>query len=208
MNEQVAEYLCGLRAISGESFGKAMGQSDHAGRAIGWIEQHIHDVQMTGIRQGGGEPSLEFSLGLDSCPDSPSNHVADPFIAPLVDVVEGTFENLSFSRVASIVQHNDDGRLTISHGGREFRSRHLKRAVTDQYDRPKRRIGKRSPHCCRDGKPHRGVVGGREEFESPVDVEIGGCKERFSDVGDHERVFIQQTIEVAEESIQGHGGIR
>jgi len=39
-------------------------------------------------------------------------------------------------------------------------------------------------------------------------VEISCCKERFSNIGDHEGVFIQQTIEVAEESIQGHGGIR
>ncbi len=34
------EYV--LRAICGEPFGEAMGQSDHAGRAIGWIEQYIH----------------------------------------------------------------------------------------------------------------------------------------------------------------------
>ena len=137
-----------------------------------------------------------------------SDHVANPFIAPLVDVVEGAVENLPFSGVASIVQHDDDRRLTISHGGREFRSRHLKRAVADQHDRSKRGIGKRGAHGCRDGKSHRGVIGWREELESPVDVEIGCCKERFSDIGDHEGVFIQQTIEVAEESIQGHGGIR
>ena len=39
-------------------------------------------------------------------------------------------------------------------------------------------------------------------------MEIGCGKERFSDVGDHEGVFIQQAIEMAEESVQGHGGIR
>ncbi len=38
-----------LGAIGGEPFGEAMGQSDHAGRAIGWIEQHVQDVQAAGI---------------------------------------------------------------------------------------------------------------------------------------------------------------
>ena len=197
-----------LKAIGGDSFGEAMGQSDHAGRAIGWIKQHIHDMQMAGIGQGGGESSLELSLGCNPRADSAADHVADPFIAPFMDVVEGAFENLPFSGVASIVQHDDDRRLTISHGGREFCSCHLKRAVADQHDRSKRGIGKRSAHSCRDGKSHRGVIGWGEELESPVDMEIGRCKERFSDIGDDEGMFIQQTIEVAEESIQGHGGIR
>jgi hypothetical protein len=39
-------------------------------------------------------------------------------------------------------------------------------------------------------------------------MEIGCRKERFSDVGDYKGVFIQQTIKVAKESIQGHGSIR
>ena len=38
-----------LRAIGGESLGEAMGQSDHAGRAVGRIEQHIHDMQAAGV---------------------------------------------------------------------------------------------------------------------------------------------------------------
>ena len=129
-----------------------MGKSDHAGRAIGWIEQHIHDMQAAGVGQGCGESSLELPLGSNPRADSASDHVADSFIAPLVDVVEGAFENLPFSGVASIIQHDDNRRLTISNRGREFRSRHLKRAVADQHDRSKRGISKRGAHGCWDGK--------------------------------------------------------
>ena len=53
-----------LRAIGGKSFGEAMSKSYHAGRAIGWIEQYIHDMQAAGIGQCGGESSLELPLGL------------------------------------------------------------------------------------------------------------------------------------------------
>src|SRR5438874_13371266 len=82
-----------LRPIGGESSGEAMGQSDHAGRAIGWIEQHIHDIQTAGVGQGGDESSLELSLGCDPHADSAADHVAGPFVAPFVDIVKGAFEN-------------------------------------------------------------------------------------------------------------------
>ena len=75
-------------------------------------------MQAIGIGQGGGESSLELPLGCDPRADSASNHVADPFIAPFMDVVERAIENLPFSGVASIVQHDDNWGLTISHGGR------------------------------------------------------------------------------------------
>ena len=38
-----------LGAIGGESLGEAMGKSHHAGRAIGWIEQYIQQIQVSGI---------------------------------------------------------------------------------------------------------------------------------------------------------------
>ena len=41
-----------------------------------------------------------------------------------------------------------------------------------------------------------------------MDVEVGCCKERFSDVGDDKGTFIQHTVEMAEEPIQSYLGIR
>ena len=54
-------------AIGGEPFGETMGQSDHADRAIGRIEQYIQDIQAAGVGQGGSESSLELSLALNAC---------------------------------------------------------------------------------------------------------------------------------------------
>jgi hypothetical protein len=106
-----------LWAIGGESFCEAMGKAYHAGRAIGWIEQHVQEMQLAGIDQSGGESQFEFPLGCDPPANTASDHVADSFIAPLVDVVEWTVKNFPFSGVATIVQHDDDWGLTISHGG-------------------------------------------------------------------------------------------
>ena len=114
----------------------------HAGRAIGWIEQHIHNIQAARVGQSDSESVLELSVSGDLRADSTSDHVANSFIAPLVDIVERAFEDLPFSGVASIIQHHDYRRLAVSYGGRKFRSCHLKRAVTDQHNRSKRRIGK------------------------------------------------------------------
>src|ERR1041384_3316109 len=110
----------------------------HTSRTISWVEQHIHDMQAAGVGQGHSKSSLALPLSGDARADAASDHVANSFILPLVDVVEGAFEDFTFSRVASIIQHHDNRRLAVSYGSRELRSRHLKRAVTDQNDRPKR----------------------------------------------------------------------
>src|SRR5580765_4151448 len=91
-----ARESCGLRAIGGHSFGEAMCKPYHAGRAIGWIEQHIHNMQTAGVGQGDSESALELSLRGDPRADSTSDHVANSFIVPLVDIVEGAFEDLPF----------------------------------------------------------------------------------------------------------------
>ncbi len=61
-----------LGAIGGESLGKAY----HAGRAIGWIEQHIQEMQAGGIGHGGGEHGQlngQPALWIDRAEGFPSN---------------------------------------------------------------------------------------------------------------------------------------
>ena len=83
-----------------------MSQTNHARRAVSRIQQHIQDVDLTGIGQGFRQRLLKLLLRSDHDADSPADQIADPFIVPLVKVVKGSFENFTFGRISAIVQHN------------------------------------------------------------------------------------------------------
>src|SRR5262245_8497933 len=134
-------------------------------------------MQAAGVGQGYSKSSLELPLSRDPRADSTHDQVAEPFIGPFVDVVEGAFENFSLGGVASIIQYNNNGCLPMSYSGRKLCTSHLKRAIADQHDRSKRGVGKRSADCCWNGKSHRGVIGWGEKLEPPMDMEVGCGKE-------------------------------
>src|SRR5690242_18205215 len=105
-----------LWTVSGHAFGETMGEADHAGRAVGRIEEHIKDVKLARIGQRLPQRVLKFLLRPDHTALSAPDEIADPFVVPVMEVVEGAFEYFTLGRVAAIVQHNDDGCLSIAHG--------------------------------------------------------------------------------------------
>ena len=117
-----------------------MSQTNHPRRAVSRVQQHIQDIDLTGIGQGFRQRLLKLLLRSDHNADAPADQITDPFVVPVVKVVEGSFEDFTFGRIPPIVQHNHDRGLLIAHRSREFRSRHLKRAIADQDDGTKRWI--------------------------------------------------------------------
>ena len=82
-----------------------MGQANHPRGAVGWIKKYVQDIQMVRISQCLGQALSKFFLRADNDTDPASDQVADSLIVPVMNIVEGTFQNFPLRGIATIVQH-------------------------------------------------------------------------------------------------------
>ena len=98
-------------------------------------------MELTGISQGASKRPFKFLLRSNAGADSPSYHVADPFILPLVNIIERSFKDLALGGISAIVEDDDDRDLPVADRGGQFRAGHLKRAVAHQDNGPHGGVG-------------------------------------------------------------------
>lgn len=85
-----------------------MGKTDHTRRAVSRIQPHIEHIHLGRIAQRFCECLLELLLSANDDADAAADQIADPFILPVMEVVEGPFEYFTLRGVAAIVQDDDN----------------------------------------------------------------------------------------------------
>ncbi len=103
-----------------------------------------------------------------------------------------------------VVEDEDDGVESGATDGGELGAGHLKGAVADEDDGTQAGACHLGAKGGGDAEAHGSIVGGGEEFGSPMDDEVNGAEEAGADVADDDHVVAQQIVQPAEEVVQRH----
>lgn len=106
------------------------------------------------VRKGGCEALFELALCIHARSDASADQREYVFVLPFMHVIEGTFQDFPFSRIAAVIQQHDDGGLSVADATGQFGSGHLEGSIPHQHDRPQAGIGKRCAEGGRHGKSH------------------------------------------------------
>src|SRR3990167_3328414 len=121
-------------------FCEPFGDTFHRDGAVEFIEDDVDEREGPAVGQRRFEGVIERALRFDFEASPSRNDLRQAVVGPFGDVVVRSVVNLAFGRVSVVVQDDDDRRKAEPLDGGEFHAGHLKRAVSDEDERPQMRV--------------------------------------------------------------------